>query len=113
MVTRDSTEAELVALTDKMGDVMQCKDFLNYQGVDTGVATLHQDNTSTITLVTKGGGKYRNKYLRARRAAAEELVASGDARVSYLPTGGMLADHLTKPLQGKVFRYLTRRITGQ
>ena len=38
--------------------------------------------------------------------------AAGESEVSYLETGRMLADTLTKPLQGAVFNYLTRRITG-
>ena len=60
IVTRDSTEAELVGLSDKCMEVLKASDFMKIQGYDTGVPTVAQD---TITLVTKkkGGGKYRNK----------------------------------------------------
>ena len=113
IVTRDSTEAELVALSDKLMTVVQCYDFLRVQGLRCAVPRLHQDNTSTITLVTKGGGQYRTKYMRVRQCHVKELSDAGDVIISYLPTGRMLADTLTKPLQGAVFRFLTRRITGE
>jgi hypothetical protein len=46
---------------------MQCADFLKDQGLRDIVPTIMQDNMSTITLVTKGGGKYRNKHLKVRQ----------------------------------------------
>ena len=113
LVTRDSTEAELVGVSDKLMNVIQCYDFLMDQGVECGTPVVYQDNTSTITLVTKSGGKYRSKYLRVRQAHVYEHHCAGDVKVVYLATGEMLADALTKPLQGKLFKYLTRRITGE
>lgn len=113
LVTRDSTESELVGLSDKLMNVVQCYDFLIAQGLNCDVPVLYQDNTSTITLVTKGGGQYRTKYMRVRQAFVEEHHRAGAVVVKYLPTGRMLADALTKPLQGAVFRYMTRHITGQ
>ena len=113
LVTRDSTEAELVGLSDKLLSVVQCAEFMHAQGVAVGTAKVYQDNTSTITLVTKGGGQYRTKYMRVRQAFVQERSEAGDIQIAYLPTGRMLADALTKALQGAVFRYLTRHITGQ
>ena len=37
IVTRDSTEAELVALSDKIMSVLQCQDFLRAQGMECAV----------------------------------------------------------------------------
>jgi hypothetical protein len=113
LVTRDSTEAELVALSDKCMNVLKCHDFLTEQAMDCGLPVLLQDNTSTIALVTKSNGQYRTKYMRARQAFVKERVDAGEAEVQYLPTGRMLADIQTKPLQGALFRYMARRITGQ
>jgi hypothetical protein len=113
LVTRDSTEAELVALSDKLMCVVQCYDFVRAQGITCVVPEIYQDNTSTITLVTKGGGQYRTKYMRVRQAFVHERSVAGEVSVIYTPTGRMLADVLTKPLQGAVFRYLSRRITGR
>ena len=77
-----------------------------------GVPVVYQDNTSTITLATKGGGKYRNKYLLVRCASVKEHCDRGDVIVRYLHTKRMLADLLTKALQGALFRFLTRGIIG-
>eukprot|EP00392_Amoebophrya_sp_AT5.2_P019736 g20709.t1 len=107
IVTKDSTEAELVGLSDMMMPVMQCADFLKDQGLRHIVPTIMQDNMSTITLVTKGGGKYRNKHLKVRQAVVKERVDKGDIKIEYLPTAMMLADTLTKPLQGALFRRMT------
>jgi len=56
IVTKDSTESELVALSDKTMSVVQCADFMVSQGHTIGAPNIKQDNTSTISLVTKGGG---------------------------------------------------------
>ena len=113
IVTRDSTEAELVGLSDKLMCVVKCYDFLVAQGLDIPVPKIFQDNTSTITLVTKGGGKYRTKYLRVRQAFTKECYECNSITIEYLATERMLADMLTKPLQGVLFRELARHVSGQ
>ena len=104
LVTRDSTEAELVALSDKIMCVVQCYDFLYEQGVRCDIPKVYQDNTSTITLVTKGGGKYRTKYMRVRQASVHEQHKEGSVAIEYLPTGRMLADVFTSRYKGHCSR---------
>jgi len=89
---------------------MQCHDFMLEQGYGDSVPLILQDNTSTISLITKGGGKYRNKYLRVRQATVKQSIDDGDMAVEYIPTGKMLADLLSKPLQGELFRSMVRSI---
>ena len=114
IVTKDSTESELVGVSDKHLSVIQCADFMAAQGYGEGKAILLQDNTSTISLITKGGGKYRSKYMRVRQAVVKNQVESGPLVVKYIPTGQMLADVLSKPLQGMLFRALVSCIlTGR
>jgi len=113
IVTKDSTEAELVALSDSMGMVMKCHEFMESQGIAMKTPVLAQDNKSTITLVTKGGGQWRNKYLKVRQALVKERVDAGEATVVYTPTGMMIGDCLTKGLLGELFRHMRRLITGQ
>ena len=112
-MTKDSTEAELVGLHDMLTHVNQCCDFLAGQGVKMAAPTVFQDNTSTITLVTKDGGKYRNKYMLVRRSDVRQQVDRGDVTIEYMPTKRMLADALTKPLQGELFRHMISEISGQ
>ena len=109
-MTKDSTESELVGVSDKHLSVIQCADFMAEQGYGEGKAVLFQDNTSTISLITRGGGKYRNKYLRVRQAVVKDQVDAGVLTIVYIPTGRMLADVLSKPLQGQLFRGLVSSI---
>jgi len=53
---RDSTEAELVALEALLLDVEWHDEWFEGQGYKLEKPLIYQDNTSTITLVTKGGG---------------------------------------------------------
>jgi len=61
---------------------------------------IFQDNTSTITLVTKGGGKMRNKTMRVKQAVILEGFDNGDYDFEYVPTEDMVEDIYTKPLSG-------------
>ena len=67
---------------------------------------IFQDNTSTITLVTKGGGKMRNKTMRVKQAVILEGFKNGDYEFKYVPTEDMVADIYTKALSGmKYYRF--------
>jgi hypothetical protein len=112
IVSKDSTEAELAALSDKVLSVVKCNDFMHGQGYNTETAMIHQDNNSCISLVTTNGGVYRTKYFKVRMARVKELVEEGLITIGYLATSNMLADLLTKPLQGTLFSYLLHRIIG-
>ena len=107
LVTRHSTESELVALTDMVYEVQNVQDFMQEQGYPVGAPILHQDNTSTIHLATKGGGNFRTKHLRARTNYIREQVSDGHLAIAYCPTGRMIADVLTKPLRGILLRVMT------
>jgi hypothetical protein len=106
IVSKDSTEAELAGLSDKVMAIIQCNEFMKSQGYDMGAAKVFQDNTSCIQLVTKAGGIYRTKYYLVRMARIKELVDNGEIEIVYLETKRMLADILTKPLQGSLFQFL-------
>jgi hypothetical protein len=73
IVTKNSTKAELVALSDYYLEGELVEDFLFELGsmmkedLVTNVHLVLQDNTSTITLVTKGGGKPRSNYMKVRQ----------------------------------------------
>jgi hypothetical protein len=110
MVAKDSTEAELVGMTDKVDSVLKTDEFMRGQGHDMDPPVMFQDNTSTITLVTKGGGKYRTVHLRVRQARVKEMVDNGRLIVEHMPTGNMIADVLTKPLQGTLFNFLVDKM---
>jgi hypothetical protein len=64
LVTKDSTEAELVGASDDVGEVIKIRNFMCEQGINMKSATLYQDNMSTIAMIRKGepSGK-RNRHI--------------------------------------------------
>ena len=112
--TRSSTEAELVAVDDMAAKILWVKNFLGSQGVEVR-SRLHQDNQSTILLEEKGmtlAGK-RSRHINVRYFFIRDLVEKGLVEIEYCPTGGMVADFLTKPLQGTPFHRFKDRILGR
>ena len=110
--TRDSTEAELVALSDLVIDVGWHQEWYESQGYEMEKPLVYQDNTSTITLGTEGGGKMRNKRMRALQGVVLEGVEEGDYEIKYIPTSDMIADLLTKPLNGFKFHKFVKVMLG-
>ena len=81
------------------------------QGYKIGPATVYQDNQSTMALVKNGRSKSeRTRHIAIRYFFMADRVASGEISVEYMPTGDMLADILTKPLQGALFKRLRNRL---
>ena len=112
LVTLNSTEAELVALSDSTKAVERCNDFMTGQGITMNTPELGQDNTSVKWMVEHDEGKWRSKYMRVRQAAVRERVKAGDFIIKYVKTREMVADILTKPAAGVLFRELRDAITG-
>jgi hypothetical protein len=104
LVTKSSTEAELVAESDFASDALVSKAFLEAQGEQVTSATIYQDNMSTIALLKNGMSKSdRTRHINIRYFWTKEQVDSGNLQITYLPTDDMIADILTKPLQGNKF----------
>jgi len=111
-VARDSTEAELVALEGLLLDVEWHHEWFKGQGCALERPLVHQDNTSTITLVTKGGGKMRNKTMRVKQAVILEGYTNKDYDIDYVHTDSMIADMFTKPLSGMKYHRFKRVLLG-
>ena len=104
IVTKSSTEAELVALSDNLSQVIWTRDFLADQGYHMAAARVYQDNMSTIALAEKGRSTAeRTRHINIRYFFVKDRVEAGEIKIEYCPTKDMLADVLTKPLQGNNF----------
>jgi hypothetical protein len=112
IVTKDITEAELVALSDHVMEADLMTEFLKEQGIRMKTPIVYQDNASTVTLVTKGGGKPRTKYLRVRQMLVKQMIELKQIEVEFIRTGKMVADVLTKPLNGGPFHKLVKVLLG-
>lgn len=104
IVTKSSAEAELVCLSDCLPQVIHTRNFLQAQGYEVGAARVYQDNTSTITLAEKGRSTSdKTRHVNIRYFFVKDRIAAGEVVLEYLPTSEMVADVLTKPLQGALF----------
>ena len=110
---RSSTEGEIVGVDDAAGQMMWSKYFLEAQGYSVEVI-LYQDNLSAMLLETNGRASsgQRTKHIRVRFYFIKDLIARGEVGVQHCPTGEMLADPFTKPLQGAAFRKFRAEIQG-
>ena len=79
-----------------------------------GPAVVFQDNTSTMAKISPDSlsGKDRKKQFKKRRLMVKESVDEGVIKIRYIPTESMMADLLTKPLQGNLFRRLRAAVTN-
>jgi len=112
IMTKSSTESELIGLTDKIGDVIWVGSYLECMGQFEGPVLNGHDNRSALALCSKGSAGERTKHLKVRHFFIKELIDNNSVVLLYVPTGLMVADLLTKPLQGALFKTLRGKLLG-
>jgi hypothetical protein len=108
LVTKSSTEAELVGVSNVLPQVIWTRNFLLAQGYQVRDSVVYQDNKSVILLEENGrmsSGK-RTRHINIRHFFITNQVAGKEVSIQYCPTGDMVSDFFTKPLQGALFRKL-------
>jgi hypothetical protein len=111
IMSKSSTEAELIGISDMLPQVIWTRDFLIAQGYKVAAAKLFQDNQSTIALANKGfSTSDKTRHIAIRYFFVKDRVDSGEIVLEYLPTERMTADVLTKPLQGTLFRTMRKEL---
>jgi len=108
-VARSSMEAECYSLSDMIPIAVWIQDFISEAGYAEYVnpGTLHEDNLSLIYAIKKGDiSSDRTRHIRIRKLFTKEF------RLVHCPAENMIADILTKPLQGELFGRLRDLIVG-
>ena len=119
------TVAEIIGVDDEMNFVIQVKLFIEQQVVNlpmeliikkfgAKLAMLQQDNTSSICLKTnrKQSSIKRTRHINIRHLYVTDKVRSGEVVTIYHPTGKLVGDFLTKPLNGTPFKNHRNMIMG-
>ena len=102
--TTFSTEAELVAMTEAGNQVLWTRNFLILQEYKVGVGVIY-DNLSTIQLAKNDrSNSERTRHIDIKFFFLHDRIKSDRIIVTYKSTKEMIADLLTKPLQGKLFQ---------
>ena len=99
IVTKSSTEAELVGMSDVCSEVISLRNFVIAQGQPVAPAIVLQDNNSAMALVDRGGPcSKRSRHIDIRHFWVAEKVNDGSVKIVRCPTEVMWANILTKPL---------------
>ena len=103
--TKSSTEAELIAIDNVMGQVLWTCHFLAEQGQYVPMTTIYQDNKSRILLAENGrtSSSKSTRHLNVRYYFITDQIKKGYVKVAFCPIADMLADFFMKPLQGMPF----------
>jgi hypothetical protein len=104
--TRSSTEAELVGLDDLMPAICWTQYFMEAQGYKVNENIVYQDNQSAILLERNGkaSSSKRTKHINIGYFFVTNRIKNQELTVEWCPTGDMIADFMTKPTQGALFK---------
>ena len=112
IVSKSSTEAEMVELSDGVGALSATQQFMAAQG-HTGQGVIREDNMSTMRLAEVGrSASQRTAHIKTRYFFVHMFLENGEMRIEHCPTDLMLADILTKPIVGEKFIYLRDMLLG-
>ena len=111
--TKSSCEAELVSVSETIGEVLKIKSILNEMGFNVPPPVLMQDNKSTIILLERGRpASSQTRHIGIKFFFTSDLLSRKEITIQYCPTEDMIADLLTKPLQGNQFIKLRNWLLG-
>jgi len=113
IITRNSTESELAALSDSVSHMMWYRRWLRCQGHVIEPVTVYEDNAAVVSLMSaERRVSQRTKHLSVRLFYSQELQERGIIVMEWCSTDLMIADLMTKPLTGGAFERLTLKLTG-
>jgi len=76
IVTKSSTEGELVGLSDTASQAIHLRNLIIAQGYDVGPAIIYQDNMSCMALMKRGGPtSQRSRHINIRHFWLKERVS--------------------------------------
>jgi hypothetical protein len=103
--TRSSTETEIVGADDFMPAICWTRYFMKGQGYGVKDNVLFQDNKSSILFEKNGkaSSSKRTKHINTRYFFITDRVKKEEVSVVWCPTGDIIGDFVTKPLQGGLF----------
>ena len=95
----------MISADDLILHILWTKYFLNWQGYNAKDKIIYQDNKSAILLEKNGNdsSSKRTKHIAIPYYFITDRVKADELNINYCPTGDMVAEYFTKPLQSKFF----------
>ena len=112
--SKSSTEAEMIAVSDNLNHILWLRNFLESQGYKLPPCKVFQDNMSAISLFKTGksSSNLRTRHIAIRFYFAKDRMDNKEITIEFMNTHGMIADILTKPMQGAKFLNLRKQLMG-
>jgi len=119
-VALSTTEAEYIALSQAMRDIIPMRALLSELttltrltlGSTTTYSTIFEDNKGCVELANTPKMRPRTKHIALKYHHFRSHVASGDIKVRWIDTKHQLADIFTKPLPEPLFTSLRLLLLG-
>jgi hypothetical protein len=113
MNTRSSTETEHVGTSEYLPKPIFFELFMEHQGYKPNI-TLWKDNESEIRMLNNGKDSCtsNSKHVAIKYFWSTDRIKAGKMKVKYCPTEKMIADYMSKPLQGKLFQIFRNVLMG-
>ena len=110
---KSSTEAELIAISDVLPQIIANRNFLEEQLKQKITLNLFQDNKSTMALIKNGRPLAKStRHINIRFFFISDYSDRNEITIHHLASEKMIADFYTKPLQGELFRKHRDAIMG-
>ncbi|MEJ2116200.1 MAG: Ty1/Copia family ribonuclease HI, partial [Gammaproteobacteria bacterium] len=114
------TEAEYIALSQSMRDLIPMKQLLKEVGPLCSLSemdivthsTVFEDNNGALELATAPKMRPRTKHIAIKYHHFREHVKRGTIKIQRVDTKEQLADIFTKPLPRDTFQYLRKKLCG-
>jgi hypothetical protein len=112
VIAKSVGEAELIA-ENKISDYIEwSRELLEELGYHQGKLPMYVDSTCAMQMLKQGTGSFkRAKHIKVR-FFWKDLIDEGLIELIYTPTEELVADILTKPLNGEKFIYLLTKLIG-
>ena len=113
MNTRSSTETEHVGTSEYLPKPIYFELFMEAQGYKPKTI-LAKDNESEIRMLVNGKKSCtsNSKHVAIKYFWCTDHIKNGNITVKHCPTEKMLADYMSKPIQGKLFTTFRNVIMG-
>jgi hypothetical protein len=113
LTATSSTEAEIIALAEAVKSTIWIRNLLIELGYKIRPTRVLQDNKSTITVSNNGKfNSKKTKHIGVRYQFIKDEIDNSTVILDYCPTKLMVADALTKPLQGEQFNFTKNQLIG-
>ena len=109
-----STKTEIITVGEKLPKNIWFRYYQIEQGSSSIEDVVLQDNQSAMLIHNHGqfSCRKRSKHIHIRYFFVTDRIKHKEIKIEYCPTGEMVANFMTKPLQGSVFIKFRNLILG-